>query len=589
MFYPQRPRRRGRFAPLLNLFDSIGYSWWKFRRNLSRLLNTRWLTEQLSYYGHRFMDGCRYPFYMIGWLLRQLGSMLVAWWQIRNFRYLIQGIPALATIVVVIVIGAYTMLRSDDGLQEMYSRNAIEANVRGESSKAQLCYERLMILQPVNDPKRQETIFRLALLCRQQTPIPQIQRANSYITAIANPDTNDGYADAHVYLAQDLLSNQTRTPERWKLAEQHLRRALQKNPEHSDANYWLGIILWNQEQSREAIPFLLKVDARNAAYFVPARLTVAQYFMANGQQIQAQNSLSQVIETLQNKARTDLDDISYRVYLARAYKMLDEFEKAVEVLEEGIRVKNSDFYHFELSNCYVSWFDYLGKSRRTATPESEMNRLTMLMNALKADPNNAIAIKHLVHFMSRSGIDADERAEAHRMQLARDGRNAFLRLWKGEKLLQEGKTDEARKEWELAYQYNPDSPIIANNFAWILTFGDNKMPPLTPDLQRALRIINQVIEGTPKTNPNLPYFHGTRGTIYKQMGRNREALDELLLACQRTQAPRAEDDLILQSQLVDVYLKLGMRDDALGHQLLIDKYRKKMEEERTKREQAPAK
>jgi tetratricopeptide (TPR) repeat protein len=582
MFNQHRPRRRGWFAPVLNFFDQVGYSWWKFRRAVSRLLNTRWLAEQISHFGHRFMDGVRYPFYMIGWLLRQLGSMLVAWWQIRNFRYLIQGIPALATITVIIVIGAYTALRSDDGLQEMYLRSAVDSHSRGEKQKEQLCYERLMELQPVNDPKRQETIFRLALLCQD---IPQVQRARSYITAISNLETNDGYPDAHVLVARDILTA-GRNAEQWRLAEQHLRRALSKNPDHSDANFLLGFILTNQDQRREAIPYLQKVDSRNMNYYVQARLQIAQYFMMSGQPESAQFSLSQVIAALENKSRTELDDTTYRIFLARAFTMLEDFEKAVQVLEEGIRAKDNPFYRFELSNCYVSWFDYLTKSRKIPTPESEMNRLSKIINALKADPNNAVAIKHLVHFMSPSGMDANERAEAHRMQLARDGRNAFLRLWQGEKLFAESKFAEARKEWELAYEFNPDSFTIANNFAWILAYGDNKLPVLAPDLQRALRIINQVIETAPKGHPQLPYFHGTRGTIYLKMGRYKEALEELLLASQR---PDAETNLILQSQLVDVYLKLGMRDDALGHQLLIQRYAKKIKEEEMKREQGPGK
>ena len=40
-----------------------------------------------------------------------------------------------------------------------------------------------------------------------------------------------------------------------------------------------------------------------------------------------------------------------------------------------------------------------------------MNRLNMIINALKVDPNNAVAIKHLVNFMSKSGSDANDRAE----------------------------------------------------------------------------------------------------------------------------------------------------------------------------------
>src|SRR5205807_5888267 len=114
----------------------------------------------------------------------------------------------------------------------------------------------------------------------------------------------------------------------------------------------------------------------------------------------------------------------------------------------------------------------------------------------------------------------------------------------------EGKLEEARKEWELAYELNPDSPTIANNFAWMLAYGDNRAPVLAPDLQRALRMINQVIETVPKDYPHQPEFHGTRGTIYLKMGRYKEALADLLIASER---PTAAADPILQTQLINVY------------------------------------
>jgi tetratricopeptide (TPR) repeat protein len=578
MFPPHHRRRRGWFAPVLRFFDQVGYSWWKMRRSISRFFQFRWLTSQLSRWGHSFMNGARYPFHLIGWLLRQFWTVLVAWWQIRNFRYLVQGLPALAAIVVVAVIGTYTLLRSEDGLQEMYSRNAMESLVRGERSKAQLCYERLMILQPTNDPKRQETMYRLALICLE-TAIPQYQRARALITALANPETSDGYPDAHVYAASEIMTNAAKlqNPEQRKLAEQHLRRALQKNPDHQDANRLLGTLLTYQYRTQEAIPFLQKTDPRDRVS-IDARIKLAEIYKLDGKNDAAQQALEQTIDFLRNRSRNEFDDVRYRLALSQAYLVLEEFEKAIEILQEGMRMKKNEFYRIQLSNCYLRWYERLTltPSRRMPTPENEMNRLNLIINALKIDPNNATAIKYLVNFMSRSGSDANARAQAHRDLLARDGRNAFLRLWMGEKLLVEGKLDEARKEWELAYEYNPDSPTIANNFAWILTFGQSQAPALTPDLQRALRIINQVIDTTPKEYPNRPQFHGTRGTIYLKMGRYKEALEELLLAAQR---PNASDDPILQEQLMLAYDRLGMHEASLNHRKLLAEIQKRIRDQ----------
>jgi tetratricopeptide (TPR) repeat protein len=223
-----------------------------------------------------------------------------------------------------------------------------------------------------------------------------------------------------------------------------------------------------------------------------------------------------------------------------------------------------------LSNCYLRWFEKLAKL--PPNPQREREMLQRLLQAMEWDNTNLVALKYFVRIMNTSGTDSDERRRAHQMLLALRGNNAYLHLWLGDNLNAEGKLDEARKEWDIAFRLNPDSAIIANNFAWILTHGSTQQVSVAPDLIKAERIINEVINRTPDTDTNKPFFFGTRGTIYMKMGRYEDARADLVRASQRNGAIY---DFNLQKQLMDVYRILGMNTMEQTHRKIYEEAIKK--------------
>lgn len=559
MLPPRRNRHhRGWAAPLWNLMDGIGYRWWKFKQFVARLFDFRWVTRQIGGFFEKLWWGVRYPFIVIGWLLQQAWSVMVAWWQIRNFRYLIQGLPALAGIIFILVVTAYTMLRADDGLQELYKRQALDARLRGDRQRAQLCYERLMQLQYVGDPSRLETQFNLGQLSLE---LQQYQRSRALLAELSNPDNDEGYTDAHIQKAQMIFQTSKRTKEDLDLMEKHLRRALKKQPENKRANGLLGILLWMRGRNDEAIPPLLKSDPQD----VDARLTLAKIYKAQGNQAQANLYIDPLIDYLKTNAQGEIDDIRFRMTLARAYMQLDDFQSAIKVLTNAYAMRKSEFFRTELSNCYLQWYYKLFTLPQT--PDRERLKLDCVINALEWDDRNIQALSAFVDFMKPTGNDSPERDRAHRVLTALKGNNAYLHLYLGHKLYSEGKTAEAEAEWSLAYKLNPNSPIIVNNFAWILTHG-NTATRLQPDLIRAESLINQVIARTAPDDANKPKYHGTRGTVYMKMGRFEEARSDFMIAIQHRDAV---NDIPLQQQLVEVHERLRMTSVA-------DVYRKMLAE-----------
>ncbi len=557
MFQRRRPQYRGWFAPLFRLRDSIAQGWDNLRHFTGRVFNFRWLSRAISSWAQYLWWAVRYPFVMLSWLMGQLWSVLVAWWQIRNFRYLIQGLPALIGIIFIIIVTAYTYLRADDGLQEMYTRQAMEAHLHADSSKERLCYERLMQLQYAGDPRRQDTQFNLGVLAEA---LGQKQRSRSLLQELSNPDNDEGYPEAHLARARAIWQQSRRQKDDLLLIEKHLRRALKKQPDSPIVNGFLGQVLKIQGRTDEAIPLLLKSKPDD----VDSRLDLATIYKMQGNLEQAKMYIDPLISTLKSRASSEIDDVRVRVTLARAYMQLDEFEDAIKTMEAGYALKKSDFYKTYLSNCYVNW--YLSQLTKPITPERERLKLDCLVRSLEWDNTNVQAMNCFVTYMKDTGSDSNERKETHKMLLALRGNNAYLHLYLGDKLHSEGKEEEAAKEWDLAFKLNPDSAVIANNFAWILTQGSNSPYRLEPDLLKAERIITQVINRTSPEDKNLPNFHGTRGTVYMKMGRFEEARVELVAASQR---PDATYDRILQKQLVDVYDHLKMPTMAASHRKLL--------------------
>ncbi len=411
------------------------------------------------------------------------------------------------------------------------------------------------------------------------------------ITSISDPESPDGFPEAHLYMASAILQrgfqpNRGYTQEQIDLVERHLRRALAKKPDHKDVNALLGRVLAHSnragiDRSEEALPYLLKSDPRD----VQARIELASIYRKQGKNELAAYHAQPTLDFLLNAGSSDIDKVIIKIELSKVYVILEEYEKAVEVMQQGLlQKKNNPHYRAQLSNIYLAWHQRHSMPTARPTPDREINRLNMLINALEADPNNTIALKFLVQFMSRAGNDANQRAQAHLELLAKRGRNAYLHLWLGEKLYVEGRFEEARKEWELAFQYNPDSPTIANNFAWILTHGDKRAPVLNPDLLRALSIIDQLLANTSKEYPHRPQFHGTRGTILAMMGRYREAYDELHLAAQKKDA---ENDPVLQQQLANVCTRLGLHNEASMHQKFFNEFIKRNRTEAQPGQPAP--
>jgi Flp pilus assembly protein TadD len=155
------------------------------------------------------------------------------------------AIPSLATILAVLLLGAAGLAQRPSQLEARYHRDADAAIASGDFRTARVCYERLLQRSPT-DPA---LLFGLA---QSLEGLDQKAQAAQILNRLA-PVEGGGYPPAHVFLAQQVLDAST-DDKSLKLAEAHLRHALQIDPANADARDLLMRIYENTGRSSQSIP-----------------------------------------------------------------------------------------------------------------------------------------------------------------------------------------------------------------------------------------------------------------------------------------------------------------------------------------------
>jgi tetratricopeptide (TPR) repeat protein len=180
--------------------------------------------------------------------------------------------------------------------------------------------------------------------------------------------------------------------------------------------------------------------------------------------------------------------------------------------------------------------------------------LELLRIALKHDPNSREALQRLVAISDEaSGASIDP--TLLETLLASGYANAFTHFVLGCRAWEAKEAEAAVWHLERAYHLDEQLAPVANNLAWILAHGP------TPDLDRALQIIDSVIEHA----PNDAAYRDTRGQIYVKLERWPQALDDLQAAL-----PQFRDNPELHKTLARVYRELKQEGLATKHTQIAD-------------------
>jgi tetratricopeptide (TPR) repeat protein len=333
-------------------------------------------------------------------------------------------------------------------------------------------------------------------------------RARAMMHSLA-PERAGGYADAHLWLAKDLLRQQPQlTPQTATVLEHHLRQALQSNRNNEEAASLLGAVLWFRGDAHGALPLLERTARQSPEWHLP----LAVLYQARGDPAAAQHAAKQAAAHYRKAAEIDPAAWQARVSWAQSEAVMKNFAEAERILQAGLAQNNSQPLRQALAGVYLAWCAVTSEQ----TPEGLATRLELLNRALMHAPQHPQVLTLLADLSGRDDAGAGVARTALHEALASGTAPATVHLVLGTRALRQGDWERAQTHLELACERAPDMPIVLNNLAWALAQRD------PPELERACELAQAA-----KKLSDHPEISDTLGMILARQGKYRAAVTEL--------------------------------------------------------------
>ncbi len=469
--------------------------------------------------------------YLWGWFARR--------WRQREWRYLLQGLPALLGFLLVVLVAVLAYHRQTR-LVDVYRQSAVRALQAENYSSARIYYERLIVLNQRDESTRYDLALALAGL-------GQTERASTIMESMA-PLDRAGYGQAHLWLATRILGDfdpNALTVAHMQRAFAHLTHAKQRLPNAAEVDWYFARYHAASGRPEAAVPHLENaVNGLPELYFELSLL-----YATLGQMDAARQAAHRAHAHLRGWVSANPNDDDARLRWASVRVNLGDFEGAIRILTEGAMLRPDGPFQQALARALISRFDQISQQSEQVGPE----KIELLRMALRHDPNSQEA---LVRLIDLGGGSAEERQDAREMLqglLVGGYATPFIHFVLGCRAWEAGTQETALFHLERAYQLDEQLAPVANNLAWVLAHRD------PPDLDRALAIINSVLDRW----PNDGNYRDTRGQILVKLERWNEALDDLERAL-----PQMPSNVALHQALAVAYRNLGQEPLAEKHEEL---------------------
>lgn len=475
-----------------------------------------------------------WPFFALGGAFRWTLDSLVAFWSSREFRRLLWGMPFL-----LLVIGwGYLLVAStfydQASVDQEYGKAAAAAFSEKNFEAARLYTERVARTRP-ND---HELLFRLANIC---SSLGDQDRYQSLMDRLAPPD-KPVYGPAHLAMGTYLLTHEPRDVKSFQLAQAQLLQAAAADPKNTTIRATLGQVYFQMGWWEEAEKHLrLAVEAVPDLYLVLAKCLA---FQAKRDQAALYGKRAETF--LQQRVNENPLDQPSRMALADTLAFLEQFERAVATLQQGLTLKDTPELRGSLAKVYLLWADTVGDK----TQDDRRRQFQLLELGLCQNPNDIVFFDRMMRILAAE--DDVSRQARHFLvdNLAKGEARLLSHLILGTYEGERGRLEQATMHMQSAYELDPNVFIVANNLAWFLSEAN------PPQLDKALALIHAAM----KIQPDRPEMLDTRGQILAKKGEWRFALRDLEAAL-----PSMRDNRRLHETLSLCYRNLGSNDLAQKH------------------------
>lgn len=472
-------------------------------------------------------------------LVAPVVRLLQGLWRAMHVRCLLRGLPALILAITVGYLAVAAGFTSREELASEYELAARQAFYDREYETARLYYDRVLQLGGGGP----QSVYQLALALNESDDRPRVAVLMDRLA----PLDQAGYAPAHLWRAQSLLSAGNVSPRDLQIVEIHLAHALRQEPRNFQAKTLLGQICFAKGDLDSAIEHLADAARSNPE----SCLMLAKAYALKGNVSAAQQHGERAQADLLQQAEIHPTDLKARLALVQATVFLEQFPEALQILKQGIEFFEGDEAAIQTlrqsaATAYIACYD-LHERQGNADP---VEQFKLLAAGLNANPNDPALFPRVMDVLNRHDETADRAQKFLMSLLARGESSALVHLLLGTDASKRGDRDAATRHLEQAHQIDPNMLIAANNLAWHIAHTD------PPELGRALALIDVVVQAWPEHG----YVRDTRGQILAKMGRWEEAVTDLQAAL-----PMLPENAQLHTTLADAYARLGMDGPAAEH------------------------
>jgi tetratricopeptide (TPR) repeat protein len=247
-----------------------------------------------------------------------------------------------------------------------------------------------------------------------------------------------------------------------------------------------------------------------------------------------------------------------RAQVAAGYSFSGDFDKAIEVLKQGLRQdKKCEVLRQALSNAYL--LRYQRDLQRTKDPSKVS--LNDLEEAMGWNPANTVVADLISQLMVFQTEKRQQIGEMLRRQIASGGASAITHIMLANEAIIDSKIDEALPHLEIAYKHNSKALNILNNLSLALALASK------PDVKRAEELIDEAI----KIAGESPEILDTKGQILTVAGKEIDAI-----RCYERAIDLTPNRIRTRERLAALYERVGMKELVQPQIVAIERIKEEM-------------
>ncbi|MFC1757886.1 tetratricopeptide repeat protein [Planctomycetota bacterium] len=466
----------------------------------------------------------------------------IDWLWTRNFWLLLGAIPAIAMSLPVAYFLVRIPLQNPRAISKSYQK-AVHVAIEAEDFDAVALYNRR--IAQLGDRPVDGMAYRSAMKLQEKG---KLDDAYAQMRSIA-PTNRPGYAAAHMWIADNLMSGDIRKADQTDeqvnaLIRSHLEYVMTLEPDYPRASRTLAAVHMADGDNESALALL---NENRHKYVEPIdRLRVSDLYHTLGKHEIAAELFRSAEETAKTREQieSDLPAIHY-IGKAEIQFQKGQLDAAIGTLTTAREI------HPE--NQGIA--SYLVTLRRTRydmnqsiyAPHERLKKLSELLEISPTDTETLSRISVLAESPIVSS-DAEQLLEVASQHENVDKTAVFKFL--GSAYAVRGKLAESRQAFERVLETNPREGESLNNLAWLYAHE----PPIL--LERALEYSQRAIA----IDPENPHYRDTLGHIFMLTGQWDKAVGEL-----RNALNGMPDNKKTHAALAQCYDKLDQSDLAKQH------------------------